>query len=347
MTLPRTLFVGKGKSAVCWYRCALPAMALDQEWVGVTGAPPHAKVGTGVTARPFAFEHLFDYEVVVLQQPEGPWGDVIRQLQARSIVVLFEIDDYVQAVRKMASHEGRVHWSRRRIEGLERNMRLADGLICSTEWLASRYRTFNPRVWVCRNGLDLARYEYERAPHSGVTIGWAGGVGHTAALTPWLPAVAEIMRARPDTRFVSVGQPFARDLQPEFGPERAVAIPFGHLETYPASMTVFDIALAPSAGNNLFRGKSDLRWLEASALGVPLIADPKVYPDIEHDVTGFHAATPAEMREALGALVDDAALRERVGAAARAHVREHRSIQAMAPHWASVLTQAGAEQAAA
>ena len=53
------------------------------------------------------------------------------------------------------------------------------------------------------------------------------------------------------------------------------------------------------------------------------------------------------MREALGALVDDAALRERVGAAARAHVREHRSIQAVAPQWASVLTQVGAEQAAA
>ena len=89
---------------------------------------------------------MFEYDVVVLQQPEGAWADVIRQLKTRGVVVLFEIDDYVHAVRKMASHEGREHWSRKRIEGLERTMRLADGLICSTEWLAGRYRTFNPNV---------------------------------------------------------------------------------------------------------------------------------------------------------------------------------------------------------
>jgi glycosyltransferase involved in cell wall biosynthesis len=347
MTLPRTLFVGKGNSAVCWYRCALPAMALGQEWVGVAGAPPRAKVGTGVTAKPFAFDHMFEYDVVVLQQPEGPWADVIRQLRTRGVVVLFEIDDYVHAVRKMASHEGREHWSRKRIEGLERTMRLADGLICSTEWLADRYRAFNPNVWVCRNGLDMARYAYDRAPGAGVTIGWAGGVGHATALGPWLPVVADAMRARDDVRFVTVGQPFARELEPEFGPERAVSVPFGHLETYPASMTVFDVALAPSGGNNLFRGKSDLRWLEASALGVPLIADPVVYPEIEDGVTGFHASTPAEARAALDALIADPELRARVGAAAHDHVREHRSIQAVAPQWARVLDAVRPERAAA
>ena len=30
-------------------------------------------------------------------------------------------------------------------------------------------------------------------------------------------------------------------------------------------MTLFDLSIAPSAENNQFRGKSDLRWLEASA----------------------------------------------------------------------------------
>jgi glycosyltransferase involved in cell wall biosynthesis len=339
MSLPRTLFVGKSRSAVCWYRCALPATVLGQDWIGVEGAPPSLKLATGRTAQPFEFSHLLDYDVVVLQQPEAPWAAMIRRMQARGIAVLFEIDDYVQAVRKMAGHEGRAHWSKERVRGLEDNMRLADGLICSTDYLARRYRAFNKRVWVCRNGLDLGRYDYERAPRTGVTIGWAGGVGHVQALAGWLPEVAATLRRTPEARFVSVGQPAARDLQAEFGAERAVAVPFGHLESYPASMTVFDLAIAPSGRNNLFRGKSDLRWLEASALGIPLIADPEVYPDIEPGVTGFHASTPAEVREALGLLVGDAALRERVGAAARAHVREHRSAAVTARRWAEVLTE--------
>ena len=33
--LPRTIFVGRGVTSICWYRCALPAMALGMEWVGV------------------------------------------------------------------------------------------------------------------------------------------------------------------------------------------------------------------------------------------------------------------------------------------------------------------------
>ena len=71
------------------------------------------------------------------------------------------------------------------------------------------------------------------------------------------------------------------------------------IEVYPASMTLFDIAIAPSAENNLFRGKSDLRWLEASALGIPLVAHPEVYPEIEDGVTGVHARTPGEVEAAL------------------------------------------------
>lgn len=343
MNLPRTLFVGKATAAVCWYRCVLPALALGQDWIGVAGDPSDLTVHTGHTAVPFELDDIFEYEVVVLQQPDAAWSALIRRLKALGIVVLFEIDDYVHAVRKMKSHEGRRHWDKKRIAGLERNMREADGLICSTDFLARRYSAFNRNAWVCRNGLDLKRYEYERGPRQpGVTVGWAGGVGHKTALGPWLPEVAAVMRERPELRFATVGQPFARELEPEFGPERALAVPFSHLDTYPASMTIFDVAIAPSGGNNLFRGKSDLRWLEASALGTPLIADPVVYPDIEHGVTGFHASSPGEMRELLASLVSDAELRERVGLAARAHVREHRSIGAVSRQWASALEAAGA-----
>lgn len=346
MTVPRTLFVGKATAAICWYRCALPAMALDQEWIGVFGTPPEMKIATGRTAKPFALDDLFEYEVVVLQQPEAGWRRVILELQSRGATVLFETDDYVQSVRKMKGHEANRYWTKDRLRTFELNMALADGLICSTDWLADRYRQVNPRVWVCRNGIDLARYAYERAPRGGVTIGWAGGVGHRGALEPCLPEIAAVLRAREEAGFMTVGQPFAQLLADEFGP-RVRSVPFSHLETYPASMTPFDVAIAPSGRTNLFRGKSDLRWLEASALGIPLVADPGVYPEIEHGVTGFHATTPAEMRELLFELVDDRELRERVGAAAQAHVREHRTIEVAARAWEQALREAVPVAAAA
>jgi glycosyltransferase involved in cell wall biosynthesis len=144
---------------------------------------------------------------------------------------------------------------------------------------------------------------------------------------------------------MSVGaENYASALAERFGAARCVGLPWGPIETYPAAMSSFDIALAPAAHTPFFRGKSDLRWLEASALGIPTVADPWLYRSVEDGVTGLHAATPQQAREAILALVDDAALRERIGAAARAYVREHRCIQAVAPQWERAL--AGVRHAA-
>ena len=104
-------------------------------------------------------------------------------------------------------------------------------------------------------------------------------------------------------------------------------------------MTLFDVSIAPSAENNQFRGKSDLRWLEASAVGIPLVAHPDVYPDIEDGVTGVHASTPDEVEAALLRLIDNREERERIGATAHEHVAEHRRIEVMAESWREVLNE--------
>jgi len=338
--VPRTLFVGVGNTGIAWYRCALPAMYLGHDWLGAVGEPPNMQFVTGLTEQVKGSDDLFEYEVVVLQQPASEaWLRTIEQLKARGITVLYEIDDYVHGVRHQEDNVNRKAFGLERLEWYERCMAASDGLIVSTPWLRERYRRFNQRVWVCRNGLDLGRYNLTRPRRPGVAIGWAGASGHRVAATPWLHEVAAVMAERPETRFVSVGEPFAQPFVERFGPERGLVIGYAPLDTYPAAMTMFDVALAPAGKTHFYRGKSDLRWLEAGALGIPVIGDPVVYPDIEHGVTGFHAATPAEARRILLEVVDDVALRERVGVAARAHVREHRDMRVMCAQWAGVLSE--------
>jgi glycosyltransferase involved in cell wall biosynthesis len=348
----RTLFVGIGKSAPCWYRCALPAMFIGAEWCGVRGPVSHMEFVTGLSTRALEVEEFFDYQTVVLQQVRGgEWLGLIRRLQAAGVNVLYEIDDDVHAVRKHDSHAHKQGFSKAILRDLELAMRACDGVIVSTPFLAQRYRSLNGNIAVCRNGLDLGRYDLT-PPRGGeqVTIGWAGGVGHQEALMPWLKAVERVLEQRPHARFMSVGEPYAQFLEGRFGAERAIALPWLDIDTYPAAMSNFDIAIAPAGRSNFYKAKSDLRWLEAGALGVPAVADPDVYPEIEHGVTGLHAEDLETVERQLLALVDDASLRRRIGESAREHVHTHRSMAVMARQWAEAipaLAAAAHERAAA
>jgi glycosyltransferase involved in cell wall biosynthesis len=348
MDLPRTLFVSRGNKAPAWYRCALPAMALGCDWVCYGNEPPELQLEWGTTQQQLTLADLDDYDVLVIQQPPGAgWLNAIRDWQRKGIVVLLDFDDYLRGVRKQRDHDFAARYTKERIAEYELCLRAADGVICSTPWLADRYSALNPSTYVCQNGIDLKRFAVTPPERAHVGVGWSGATGHTEAVVPWLKELAAVMRERADVHFVSVGQGFANLFVEEFGPRRALTVPFTALDVYPAAMAHYDIALAPAGDSNFFRGKSDLRWLEASAVGLPTIADPNVYPEIEHGVTGFHAASPAEMRELLELLVADRDLRRRVGAAAKAHVAEHRSAQATARLWAALLKSAGTARAAA
>lgn len=341
-------FVGLGSSAVCYYRVMLPAMRLGCDWTGVVGKPPQLMYLTGlVRTEGGIFESklpdLTEYKVVVLQQPNDPaWFGEIDRLQKKGTKVLFEVDDYLHGIRKVQGHDFAEHFGKDMLQRAEVLMKMSDGIICSTPFIAKRYRKFGD-TYVCRNGLDLERYALTRPKRPTINIGWAGATGHREGMAKWIQAVHQVMTEREDTCFISVGRPFAGGLGKIFGEERCLSIPFAAIEQYPAAMTMFDIALAPAGKGGFFRGKSDLRWMEAGALAVPTIADPMVYDRIEPGVNGFHADDPRECLEILRRLVGDAELRTIVGEAAQGFVRENCSIEVTAGQWADVFEQVTSE----
>ena len=334
------LFVGTGNGGVCWYRCALPALALGADWIGVVGEPGSLRRATGGFDEPAGEAAWSDYDVVVLQLVHGDaWLRRIAELQSAGVTVLYEIDDDLRGVAAEPGHEFAPQFTPQRVRAHEAAIRACDGVICSTAALAERLAGLHDRIHVCENGIDLARYPYPPVRRETVTVGWSGGTGHERALRPWLPAVAAVLDARPQARFRSIGQPFGHRLAERFG-DRSSAAAFTALDTYPAAMAAFDVALAPAAPSAFFTAKSDLRFLEAAALGLPVVADPTVYPTVVHGETGLHASTPDEAREALLALVDDEQLRRELGTAARAYVERDRSDQVTARAWAEAFKNA-------
>lgn len=340
------LFIGIGKTPVCWYRCALPAMHLGADWVGIHMTDdermPLLHIVTGLVRNSTIKPNIDDYKVVIVQQPYGKrWFKAINDLRDRGIIVLYEVDDYLHGVHKQGGHDFSKHYDKKVLPSYELCMRAANGMICSTRYIATRYSKFNKNMYVCRNGIDMARYRLTKPERPTVNIGWAGATGHLPALMEWINGgMLDVMIGRDNTTFISIGQPqVARAVAQLLGESRALGIPFTLIESYPAAMTMLDIALAPTQTTSWYRGKSDLRWLEAGALGIPLIAAPNIYPEIEHGVTGFHASTPLEMAEILMELVDDQELRERVGNQAREHMAAHRDMPIAAAQWMEAVEE--------
>lgn len=337
-------FLGLGASPLCYYRVMLPAMALGVDWCGVYREPPDLHWCTGQvkdeSGKPQSvMPNLANYKVVVVQHVNGPkWTEAIQALQAKGIKVVYEIDDYVHGIQAMKDeHDYADKFDAAYLAKVEECMKACDAMIVSTDSLAGRYSRFNSNIYVCRNGIDHRRYELGKPPHETVNIGWAGGTGHKKVVIPWFQATAQVMRARPHTCFISIGQNFGKAFEKWFGDERAIAIPWSSIEQYPGAMTSFDIALAPAGSNGFFKAKSDLRWLEAAALGIPCIAEPNVYAEIEDGVTGLKAYSPSQVAEHLLHLIDDPPERRKIGGQAREFVLENRTIQHMAPQWEKAL----------
>jgi hypothetical protein len=332
------LFMGLGKSAVLWYRCALPATHLGADWVGVMGDPPGVQVLTGIVRGDTQLPRYDDYKVVIIQQPHGrAWLKQINALRERGIKVLYEVDDYLHGVGKQAAHDFSKHFTKEALAKYEMCMRACDGMICSTDYIGRRYAKFNRNIYVCRNGLDVNRYQLTRPERPTINIGWAGATGHMASVIPWINAILGVMHEHENTCFVAIGQPtLAAGVGQILGEHRAIGIPFTQIECYPAAMCMFDIALAPGGETTWYKGKSDLRWLEAGALGIPIVADPTVYPDIDDGVDGFLASSPQEAAEAVRKLVTDAELRTRVGRAAYEYVYRERTAADAASQWFEV-----------
>lgn len=333
--------MGFGGSAIGWYRTALPALTLGCDWIGVRGLPPDLQVRSALTRSGSSDVNFEDYKIVILQQPHGTrWLGEIRRLQERGVTVLYEIDDYIHAVRKTPGHLSAKRYSKQFVAEHELCMKACDGIIVSTPFLAERYRKFNRSIYLCENAIDVDRYApFRPTSRSAIHIGWAGTIGQDSAVIPWFEAVTKIMLRYANTSFVTIGAEYAESLRGNF-PGRTLAIPTVQIENYPAALTNFDIALAPAGRGSFFQGKSDLRFVEAAAVHLPVVADPFLYSRVRDGDTGLLASTPQEAYAQIERLVLDADLRHRIGESAFAYVAAERDIESRADAWSDAFVQA-------
>jgi glycosyltransferase involved in cell wall biosynthesis len=221
---------------------------------------------------------------------------------------------------------------------IDRLMAGAAVVVAGNAYLADRARAAGARdVAIIPSVVDLDRYPVIPPAAGGPpVIGWIGSPSTAVALDAIAPALARVC-AGGRARVVLVGVtpglrawPFPCEERPWIDGREA------------AEIGTFDIGVMPLADDPWSRGKCGFKLVQYLACGRPAVASPVgVNPAIAIDgTTGLLATTEDEWVRALDRLIDDPALRARLGAAGRAHVEAHYALHRTAPLVADVLRRA-------
>jgi glycosyltransferase involved in cell wall biosynthesis len=297
------LFVGwGGHEGLTHYRTVIPARSIGAEWA--------------------AFDHNIQasvhestkdmHKVIVVQNCWNDWQyNLVRSMRRHGAKIILNVDDWIKAIGNMGdSHAFSASFGKKKLLDIHyKLLQFADGIIVSTPWLARRLASYSDNIVICRNMLDSKRYIVPPVENDlGVIIGWAGGTGHGDALRGISEPLSRVLRENPDTHFVMMGDD-RRSLYRGSEKDRVHFIPWTALHLYPRDMTMFDIAVAPAANNDFYRAKSQLRYYEASMLGIPVVAHP-MYDELRPGETGFIAQSPEDWYKYLTQLVKSAELRQ-------------------------------------
>ncbi|HWD09188.1 MAG TPA: glycosyltransferase, partial [Actinomycetota bacterium] len=216
------------------------------------------------------------------------------------------------------------------------------------EYLASYARRYSSAVQVIPTTVDTDRYRplpdgSRPRPEGGsglVRVGWSGSRTTSAHLALIQGALRRMLEELP-VELVVIGDPAFRLSGGSAYADRVRVEPW-RAETEIAEVGAFDIGLMPLPDDEWSRGKCGFKALLYMSLGVPPVVAPVgVNTVIVSDgANGLLASTEEDWVGAVGRLVEDAALRRQLGAAARQTVVERYSGQAWAPRFLEVLEAA-------
>jgi glycosyltransferase involved in cell wall biosynthesis len=228
----------------------------------------------------------------------------------------------------------------------------SDAVVTSTPYLAEVYSEFSDNIKVIPNCIDFPDWDkVDRGSKPGIRIGWAGGANHDADLEIIKPVVDKIIAKHKDVTFVFVHG------APEYFRNRSgceYVGSFAKIDKYPKHLGKqdFDIGLFPLVDNSFNRGKSNLRYLEYSALKIPTVAYIKtqnpgqthIESTIKNGVDGLVANNAKDCIDHLDSLIANRKLRRDIATAANGKIRREFNVDYIAKDYSEWLSQISAKE---
>lgn len=255
------------------------------------------------------------------------WSEYVAHLRAP---VVFDFDDAIW-IHSVSEANRRFAWLKN-VDKIPRIVRLAHTVVAGNEYLADWARSYSNNVHVVPTCVDTDHFApTERRDGGPVTIGWSGSPSTFAHLKPLMPVLEKLVARFQDGVRIRV-----------MGDASFVHAPLqlrGEAWTADAELQLLrevDIGLMPLPDDAWTRGKCGLKGLVSMSMGAATVMSPVgVNTEIvTHGENGLLARSDDEWLEHLSRLIEDAALRRRLGAAGRQTVIDRYSVQ----RWAPTLT---------
>jgi len=304
-------------------------------------------------------EAALDHDVIVLYRlpMSDPIGQLIEKAHHAGKPILFDTDDLIFEPELTVWHRAGSNLSpadqAQHLDGVRRylmTLMAADVVTTATPVLAELARKRGKPAFVHRNALGDEMHELvnelstQRLPGEGdrVIVGYGSGTAtHDVDFQEAAKALELMLERYPQVELWIVGPLNLPDALRRFG-NRLRRFPLGDWEEWFQQMAKMDVALAPLEMGNVFcQAKSEIKFVEAGALGVPVIAS-RVGPYCEaiaDGVNGYLAASEKEWITALSALIEDRIVRKRIGRAAQLTVRDNYSSTARTKDLRHLLAQ--------
>lgn len=274
---------------------------------------------------------------VCLPGPTARWQNLARQGRAKLVL---EIDDDLFNIHP-SSKQARTFFDQPGImKNLELNLRAADVVTVTTDYLAERMSAYNDNVVVLPNCIPAAILDHVPAQRDDVlTIGWGGSATHQIDWTGPDEHVARFITRNPGAELHVMGWvPTTLWNRTPAGRRRTT----GWIASVDDLHRAIDyhIGVIPLRDNEFNRSKSAIKLLELAALGIPaVVADAGPYAaEMAAGAPALAVRDPKDWARHLAALVTDSGERRTLGDAAQAWARD-RTIERNAHRWEAAYSE--------
>jgi glycosyltransferase involved in cell wall biosynthesis len=247
------------------------------------------------------------------------------------------IYDFDDAIFKLHTSEANQGFGWLKFPGKTANIcRISSHVVVGNAWLAEYARQFNPNVTIVPTSIDTDRYRPEKKKGSNgrLVVGWTGSSTSQTHLEMFAPMLRDLTTRRDvELRVISDREPLLPGVSYVWRP--------WSLDTEVDELSHCDIGIMPMPDDEWSRGKCAAKALQYMGMGIPTIcsavgANCEV---IQHGENGLLALTSSEWKTNLDSLIDDAALRQRLGMMGRRTVEDRYSMRHCAELFARVVRE--------